>query len=164
MDPTSLDLSGPKPQIPYQPRSVRFQQRVTLGDWVVKLYAIAPHGHSFREGVAEAAVHAARQTLPSPAVTSERYGVGFVIAHDTPQLCYALICWWAEENEVHQQILSAPADRPAELAPHPSHAAGCVWELSVTDFERRAWISYILASPDAPNMAGYLAQEYNDDL
>ncbi|TDD46130.1 hypothetical protein E1286_21795 [Nonomuraea terrae] len=102
--------------------------------------------------------------LPAPAVAPDRYGVGFVIAHDAPRLCYALACWWAERNEVHQRILSAPADRPEHLAPHPSEAAGCVWELSVTDFERRAWITHVLANPGGPDLDAYLAQEYDDDV
>ncbi|MFI7610383.1 hypothetical protein ACIBP6_04000 [Nonomuraea terrae] len=157
-------MHPPSPDLPYQPRSVRFKRRVQLGDWVVKLYTIAPHGRPARTEVAEAALRAAREVLPAPAVAPDRYGVGFVIAHDAPRLCYALACWWAERNEVHQRILSAPADRPEHLAPHPSEAAGCVWELSVTDFERRAWITHVLANPRGPDLDAYLAQEYDDDV
>ncbi|MEU7834884.1 MULTISPECIES: hypothetical protein [unclassified Nonomuraea] len=61
-------------------------------------------------------------------------------------------------------VLPAPADRPEHLAPHPSQAAGCVWELSVTDFERRAWMTHVLANPGGPDLDAYLAQEYNDDV
>ncbi|WP_433519268.1 hypothetical protein ACQP2T_29330 [Nonomuraea sp. CA-143628] len=157
-------MEPPPPDLPYQPRSVRFLRRAELGDWVVKLYTIAPHGRPARAEVAEAALRTARTVFPAPAVAPDRYGVGFVIAHDAPRLCYALACWWAEKNEVHQRILSAPADRPGHLAPHPSPAAGCVWELSVTDFERRAWMTHVLANPGGPDLDAYLAQEYNDDV
>jgi hypothetical protein len=149
---------------PYRPRSVRFQRRVTLGDWVVKLYTIAPRVRPARAAVAEAALNAARQVLPSPALAPGRPGVGFVIAHDAPSSCYLLTCWWAEENEDHQRIHSAPADRPEDFTLHPNHAAGCVWELSVTDFERRAWIRHVLADPGGPDLESYLAQEYDDDV
>jgi hypothetical protein len=159
-----LNYPGPSLRAPYQPRSVGFLRRAELGDWVVKLYGIAPQGRPVRETVATAALHAAQRTLPSPAVSDDRYGVGFVIAHDAPRLAYALVCWWAEQNEVHQRVFSAPADRPEELSPHPTHAVGCVWELSVTDFERRAWIKHILANPNGPDIDGYLAQEYFDDV
>jgi hypothetical protein len=162
--PPLQDHIGPTSHGPYQPRQVRFLRRVQLADWLVKLYGIAPRGRSVRAAVAEAALHAAQDVLPSPAHASDRYGVGFVIAHDAPRRCYALVCWWAEENEIHQQILSAPADRPEDLSPHPSSAVGCVWELSVTDFERRAWITHVLANPNGADIRGYLAQELNDDV
>ena len=35
--------------------------------------------------------------------------------------------------------------------------AGCVWELAVVDFERRAWIEDVLANPDGPDLERYLA-------
>ncbi|MEU4563636.1 hypothetical protein AB0F72_35105 [Actinoplanes sp. NPDC023936] len=143
---------------------MNFLRSAALGDWVVKLYGLAPRGRAVRATVAEAALAAAQRVLPTPAISSDRYGVGFVIAHDAPRLCYVLTCWWAEENEVHQRMLSAPADRPEQLAPHPSDAVGCVWELSVTDFERRAWITHVLANPNGPDIDGYLAQEYCDDV
>lgn len=162
--PQPLVHSDPNVHGPYQPRSVRFLRRVDLGDWVVKLYGIAAHARPVRATVVEAALRAAERVLPSPAISSDRYGAGFVIAHDAPQRCYALVCWWAEENEIHQQVLSAPAGRPEDLSPHPSHAIGCVWELSVTDFERRAWITHILANPNGPHLEGYLAKEYHDDV
>ena len=160
----ALDHPGPRLRGPYQPRSVGFLRGADLGDWVVKLYGIAPRGRSVRATVAEAALAAAQRVLPTPAISPDRYGVGFVIAHDAPRLCYALICWWAEENEVHQRILSAPAEHPEQFSPHPSDAVGCVWELSVTDFERRAWITHVLANPNGPDIEGYLAQEYRDDV
>jgi hypothetical protein len=164
MRPFSLDQLQPEPRAPYQPRSVRFLRRVDLDDWIVKLYGITPRGRSIRAAAAEAALRAAREVLPSPAITADRYGTGFVIAHDAPRRCYALVCWWAEENEIHQRMLSAPADRPEELSPHAGDAVGCVWELSVTDFERRAWITHVLARPGGPDMRSYLAQELNDDV
>jgi hypothetical protein len=162
----SLPSNHPSPGLhgPYQPRRVEFLRVADPDDWIVKLYGIALRGRSVRATVAEAALAAARRVLPTPAITPDRYGVGFVIAHDTPRLCYALVCWWAEENEVHQRILSAPASHPEQLSAHPSNAIGCVWELSVTDFERRAWITHVLANPHGPDIEGYLAQEYRDDV
>ena|ERR1700754_3585385 len=148
----------------YQKRRVRFLRRAELGEWTVKLYGIAPQGLMVRGILAVAALHAAARALPSPAVTAQRHGVGFVIAHDAPQLSYALVCWWDDRNEVHERIFSARSDVPENLMPHPSDAIGCVWELSVVDFERRAWITHVLANPDGPNLPGYLAQEYNDDF
>lgn len=153
-----------QPRSPYQTRSVRFLRRVLEGEWVTKLYEVAPSGQGARAEVIQAALAVAQRVLPAPAVGPGRYGVGFVIAHDAPRLCYALICWWAEENEIHQQVFSAPVDHPEQLAPHSSDAVGCVWELSITDFERRAWITHVLSDPNGPDIESYLTQEYRDEV
>jgi hypothetical protein len=65
---------------------------------------------------------------------------------------------------VPKRMFSAPAGRPDDLAPHDSAAIGCVWELAVTDFERRAWLAHVLAPADGPDLAGHLAQELTDDV
>jgi hypothetical protein len=81
------------------------------------------------------------------------YGVGFVVVHAAPARSYVLVCWWSDENEIHQRMFSAPAGRPESLAPHDGAAIGCVWELAVTDFERRAWLAHVLARPAGPDLA-----------
>jgi hypothetical protein len=80
-------------------------------------------------------------------------GPGFTIAHDAADHCFVLIHWWANENEVHQRILTSPLDEPAALRPLDTPAIGCVWELEVTDFERRAWLEHVLKRDD---LAAYL--------
>lgn len=57
-----------------------------------------------------------------------------------------------------------PADHLEALAPHDSHAIGCVWELEIIDFERRAWHDHVLSGPDGPSPERYLAQELNTDV
>jgi hypothetical protein len=40
-----------------------------------------------------------------------------------------------------------------------------VWELSVIDFERRAWLRYVVAAPDGqPSLPAYMSEQYNDDV
>ena len=34
---------------------------------------------------------------------------------------------------------------------------GCVWELAIVDFERRAWIEDVLANSPGPDLERYLA-------
>jgi len=55
-------------------------------------------------------------------------------------------------------------DQPSALAPHPSLAIGYIWELAVTDFERRAWIENVLVSPTGPNLDAYLEAQFEADL
>lgn len=87
-----------------------------------------------------------------------------MIAHDAPERTYVLVNWWAETNELYQRMLSAPADHLEALAPHGSDAIGCVWELEIIDFERRARLDHVPTGPHGPNSERYLAPELNTDV
>ena len=58
-------------------------------------------------------------------------------------------------------MLSARRDRPAELSDHETSAIGCVWELAVTDHERRAWLRHVLQHGD---FEAYVADTFEDDV
>jgi hypothetical protein len=143
---------------PHRTRAIRFLGLHQLGAWRVKLYGIAAEGERPRQGLVEATTAALPASLPDGG------GIGFAIAHDGRDGCYALIHWWANENEVHQRLLSAPVDDPAALRPHPPPAIGCVWELAVTDFERRAWLDHVLAREGGPDVDGYLAARFEGEV
>jgi len=72
------------------------------------------------------------------------------------------IDWWYGENEIHQKLFSAPLDDLGALRPHGKPAIGCVWELGVVDFERRAWLEHVLANAAGPDVPAYLAARYHD--
>lgn len=146
----------------YQQRAVRFLRLVDLGDWRIKLYGISVVGSEVPDCLTTAALRVAATILPPPAESEGRPGIGFVTAHAAPSRSYVLISWWAEHNELHQQILSAPPGAADELVLHPTLAIGCVWELGVTDFERRAWITDVLAGSGRSDRSAYLGREYND--
>lgn len=146
----------------YQPRAVRFHRLVALGEWQIKLYGISIPGADVPQDLEDAALRAAGIVLPLPAASDGRAGVGIVTVHAAPSRSYVLVAWWAEANELHQTMLSAPPALSQELAAHPGPAIGCVWELGVTDFERRAWIADVLSPVEGPSLASYLRREYND--
>lgn len=149
---------------PHQPRHLRFLELHETAGWRLKVYGVSVDRPAPDPNVIEAVKALAPSALPGPAVhtgseedpyDTDRYGVGFVIAHDTGERVYALYDWWADENEIHQRMLSG---RRAwlDLRPHPTAAIGCVWEMAVTDFERRAWLRHVLQNPDGPDVAAYL--------
>ncbi len=148
--------------MPYHPRRIEFRQRATLDGWTLKLYAITAPGCRVDAELLGHALRVAGPALPSPSAAPGRPRAGFVVVHATVKRIYVLVCWWAEENEVHQRIFSAPAGHADHLAPHGSPAIGCVWELAVTDFERRAWLTHVLARPGGPDLDAYLARELSD--
>ncbi len=156
----------------YHSRQISFLKLHEAGGWRLKFYGIAAGGDAPRPELVKTAELLTPTVLPSPAVHSggddpydiDRYGVGFVIAHDARDYAYALYHWWAGENEIHQRIFSTLPNRLGAMRPHPTPAIGCVWELTVTDFERRAWLEHVLANPDGPDIDGYLAARLGDEV
>ena len=93
-----------------------------------------------------------------PPVDDAHHGAAFAIAHDA-NFPIALIYWWQDENELHARIF-AGAEIDA-LEPAPETALGCVWELGIVEFERRAWIADVIGNPDGPDLAAYLGRRFD---
>jgi hypothetical protein len=149
---------------PYRPRPLRFIRQQQLGDWRIKIYGIATPGRTPRAELVEATVALADEVLPQPAQTGGRFGVGFVIAHDSATVSIALVYWWDGFNELHQRAYTGPLDDPRALTPLKHAAAGCVWELGIIDFERRAWLEDVLANPAGPDIERYMRRQLNADV
>jgi hypothetical protein len=141
---------------PYRTRAIRFLGVEEVGDWRLKLYGVAARGEEPRPELIEAA----RAALPG-ALPPDGDGLGFAIVHEAREFCFVLVDWWENENEVHQRILGAPLDDPAALGPLETTGIGCVWELAVTDFERRAWLEHILAREGGPDVEAYLGASFD---
>jgi hypothetical protein len=149
---------------PYEPRHVRFVRREDGEGWRLKLYSIALNGAEPDPAFVEATRDLAASILPQPPVADERYGVGFATAHDATSLYIALIYWWQSENELHQRIYVSPKGEPISFTQVENQPAGCVWELEIVDFERRAWIEDVLAGPDGPDLERYLDRRFDKDV
>ena len=161
--PTQLAALALEEAGPYAPRPLRFIRRERLGDWQLKVYGIAAAGEKPRQELVDAAVELASDVLPQPAVGNDRYGVGFVIAHEARSLAIAIVYWWQSQNELHQRVYTGPLDDLSELTQLADQTAGCVWELGVVDFERRAWLEDVLANPAGPDLERYLARELDTE-
>ena len=148
----------------YQPRPVRFIRREQQGDWRLKVYGIATPGRTPRPELVAAAMELAPTVLPDPAIADERYGVGIVLVHDSATYCLAIYYWWQSANELHQRMYAAPRSDPRALTKMADPGAGCVWELSVVDFERRAWLEDVLANPGGPDIDRYLTRRFSADV
>jgi hypothetical protein len=134
-------------------RQVRFIGREQLGSWQMKVYGIGTHAPDARPEFVEATLEAARQALP------EGGGAGFVIAHDARSAGLSRVYWWSNENEIHGRFFASPLGDPAAFGPYDGTGVGCVWELEVIDFERRAWLEDVLKNDD---LDGYLARRAPD--
>lgn len=38
--------------------------------------------------------------------------------------------------------------------------AGCIWELGIVEFERRAWISDVIGNPRGPDLESYMSRRF----
>jgi hypothetical protein len=138
---------------------LRFIRRQDLGDWRIKVYGIATPGRAARSELVEATVARAADVLPP--IDEDHHGIGFVIAHDATTVGIGLIYWWQSANELHQRAFTSPLDEPSALKPVADPAAGCVWELGIIDFERRAWLEDVLKRGDIDL---YLSRQCNADV
>jgi hypothetical protein len=156
----------------HQPRATSFLKLHEAAGWRLKFYGITGAGGPPRPELVTVAEALVPSVLPRPAVHSgggephdiDRYGVGFVILHDAADYAFALFDWWAGENELHQRMYSSLPSRLGTMRPHPSPAIGCVWELAVIGFERRAWLEHVLSRPDGPDLEAYLEDRFQDDV
>ena len=151
-------------EAPYKPRHVRFIRREDVDGWRLKLYGISLNGKEPDPEFVDATRDLAAAVLPQPAAGDGHYGVAFATAHDATSLYIALVYWWQSENELHQRIYVSTKDGPIAFVPVENQPAGCVWELEIVDFERRAWIEDVLANPDGPDLERYLDRRVDNDV
>jgi hypothetical protein len=143
----------------YHQRRCAFVSEDRIGDWRLKLYGLARAEQGVRDELIEATRALAAESLPP--VDDQHYGAAFAIAHDA-RWPIALIYWWHDQNEIHSRIYAGA--EPDRLEPAPETALGCVWELGVIEFERRAWIDEVIGNPDGPDLDAYMARRFEGDV
>ena len=140
----------------YHQRRGEFISYERVGDWQLKLYGLAAPEKGVRPQLVDATRALAARTLPP--VDDRRHGAAFAIAHDA-RFAIALIYWWQDVNEINARIFAGEEpDRLERLGPD---AFGCVWELGIVDFERRAWIEDVMGNPDGPDIDRYLSRRFD---
>jgi hypothetical protein len=139
----------------YHQRRCDFVSEERIGDWRLKLYALARPERGVRQELIETTRTLAAESLPD--VDEQHHGAAFAIAHDA-RWPIALVYWWQGENELHSRIYAG--SEPGDLAPAGPTAMGCVWELGVVEFERRAWIEDVIGNPDGPDIDAYMARRF----
>ena len=150
---------------PYVRRSVRSLDLLTVNDWRLKVYGITYRGERPIQELVAAAVAAAQQRLPHPAVTSDRYGVGFVGAHDGRGANFVFVDWWENEDELHHHAWLSSKQEPARLrVTGPDDFTACSWDLAVIGHERAAWVRHVLARAEGPDLDAYLADRLHGEV
>ena len=150
---------------PYKPRPIRFLELWQVNDWTVKVYGIAATDEHPPQHLVETAKAIARQQLPQPAITPDRYGAAILIAHAGADRNYVLIDWWVGENMLQHHVYASSLAEPDTFTyVSPQGVRFFVWKLVAYYFERQAWIDIVLAHPAVPDLDCYFPQHLNADV
>lgn len=104
----------------------------------------------------DAAMPLLASALPQPAVTAERAGLGFVIAHAGRGVDYLVLNWWDNENEWRHRVWLRGLQAES-LWQQPEHGESpCVWDLALIHFERETYVDWLLGRKGY-SPANYLA-------
>jgi hypothetical protein len=146
----------------FRDKYVHAQPVVVLADRHVKPYHIArePDG-VLAPDIVSAAYAMAEQLLPPP--DRELPPASWLVLHQGQPPMYLCVYDWVWGNAVEvlsaaaaEPCLGCPDDDPAHFVPNTRILAGCVWELTLLEHERAAWVRHMLV-PDEPDLNGYLA-------
>lgn len=129
---------------PYRPRKITFDRVRSHGGWRFKTYGVTYGPEPLDQSVYAAAIPLAFATLPEPARTPTRPGVGFLIQHQGRGVHYLVLCWWDNENELPIRILVRPFDQ-SHWRPAAGSESVCVWDLEIIAFERTAYTRHVLS-------------------
>ncbi len=148
----------------YSTRPIRFLELWNYEDWKMKVYGISSAGDNPRGKLVEKAKEIAMDILPIPAITENRYGVGFVGIHEGEGASFIFVDWWTNENELIHHVYVASHENPADFEyVTPTGLIACCWDLKVLSFERDSWVGQVLNNPKgSPDIDGYLKCRLND--
>lgn len=135
----------------FQPRKTTFISLLPHGDWRIKVYTI-----NEKEEFDIAVLEKVLRELPTPALTQNRYGVGFLIIHQGVVANWFLLNWWGYEDIIHQKLLSSPVDDFGAIkSAEDKTIMACIHELAIHHFEVEAWKKWVLLR-ETPDFEEYL--------
>ncbi len=142
---------------PYVERPTEFIDQVNSDGWRIKVYAISARSLPLPPQIVSQGVENVLLYLPQPAVTEQRYGVGFLIIHQGAMRNWYLLDWWEKEDIIHHKLFSSPLDAPGDLTPEPDKSLiACVHELKIISFESEVWKTTVLCGNKEPGFDNYL--------
>jgi hypothetical protein len=141
---------------PYRPRTIRFLELHEWRGWRLKLYSVQYAGTALERDVFAEGLALALPTLPSPAVTVQRPGVGFVVLHQGRGISYVVLAWWDRENEIFSRTFWRPFGADSYWREGAAGETACVWDLQVFWSEREAYLRHVLVREGAPDLDAYL--------
>ena len=149
----------------YQPRKLAFRELHRVDDWQIKIYTIAKHGDFTHPDFYENA----KKRLPEwlkmhNSFAPENDKIGFLILHAGTEGIFTLVNWWVGRNMLNTHIFLTEYVTPDTFKLISGDGmAPCIWEAEIIDFERRAWIDFVLKKKEV-DFLGYLGEFYREAM
>ena len=141
----------------YHRRLGRFVSEENYGDWRLKLYGLAAPDKGVRPELLAVTRELAASSLPRRRGHTRRR-VRDRTRRELPDRARLLV---AGHNELHQRVFVGRPDDLSEMLPVELTPAGCVWELGIVEFERRAWIEDVIGNADGPDIDRYMSRRFD---
>jgi hypothetical protein len=146
----------------FEDKYVTARPVLPLASRMVKPYHITREpGGVLPPAIVEAAYAMAEQLLPPP--DNEMPPASWLVLHQGRVPMYLCVYDWVWGNVVEvvsaaaaEPYLGCPDDDPTHFVVNTRILAGCVWELTLLEHERAAWVRHMLV-PAEPDLGGYLA-------
>lgn len=145
---------------PYEPRKTTFIEKWNVDEWQFKVYYITCRTPPLDPIVLCAARSKTQLLLEAIGQGDEGYRSGFVIIHAGVDSVWLFVGWWAYDNILCSALASAPLDDPGKFETYEGAAMACAFELGIVDFERRAWIEFVLSGDR--RIEHYMAEKLSD--
>ena len=150
---------------PYTKRAIKCLELAEVDGWRLKIYGINATSRKLPEKLIVDGKNAALSQLPRPAITDQRYGVGFLIIHRGAMANWFLLNWWGYQDIVQQKLFSSPSNDPDNVSPvEDKSIMACVYELDIYHFESKALVENVLSDTKDPNFEAYLQQQLNTEI
>jgi hypothetical protein len=140
----------------YEPRPAWFAEVVDCGGVAIKLSIIHAYGGDLSAAILNKARLVIQDTASAIAAT-DHDGAGFAILHEGTAGRWLLLHWWTRGGVATHMMWRADLTPDSDFEKVDPLTMACVWELSVIDFERRAWMATAMSGK---SVAEYLALTY----
>jgi hypothetical protein len=148
--------------MPFRDKFVQAQPVLDLAGRRVKPYHITLEPDATLAPVIVGAAYAMAEHMLAPP-DREMPPASWLVLHEGTTSTYLCVYDWVWGNAVEvisaaaaEPFLGCPDDDPAHFVPVTRILAGCVWELTVLEHERAAWVRHMLV-PAEPDLDAYLA-------
>lgn len=142
---------------PYEIRPIESLDQVHSEGWRIKVYGISAKLQLLPNELVTEGIKYVLASLPKPAITDQRYGVGFLIIHQGTMRNWFLLDWWEQGDILHHLLFSSPLTDPNNITAEPNKTLiACVHELRVINFESESWIKTVLCKDSEPDFEKYL--------
>ena len=142
----------------YAPRRAWFETLIRTNASTLKLSIIMASPDPLDAGIVEQTIRFLKDG-PLAEPPAHQLGSGFVILHLGEEGRWLLVHHWLPGGIASRRLYRADLASGSLYEETGHHLFACVWELGLIDFERRAWVSTVMAG--AP-IEDYLAARFEE--